>query len=99
MLYVPSLLPFVVISLGTFLLFQSDKQVVASVWQTVIRQMKNPTYALLGALVFVTLMMMGGNYSAVNHVGQVLMIFQAIIGRCLLHFRHNRFVFGFSNDF
>jgi lactate permease len=34
--------------------------------------MKNPIYALLGALVFVKLMMMGGESSAVNTIGNLL---------------------------
>ncbi len=71
-LFIPSLIPFVLISFITFWLYQSSKQNIKQVLKTTLTQMKNPTFALLGALVFVSLMMMGGNNSAVNHVGNVL---------------------------
>lgn len=72
LLYVPSLLPFALISLLTFWLYRSPKDDVNRVFNKTISQMKNPVLALLGALVFVNLMMMGGDRSAVNTIGNLL---------------------------
>jgi L-lactate transport len=69
LLYVPSIIPFVVISLLTLLIFRS-RSLKAVAGQT-IEQMRNPTLALLGALVFVNLMMMGDD-SAVSRIGNNL---------------------------
>ena len=71
-LYVPSFIPFGVISLFTFWIYKSPKQRITSVFSITVNQMQKPTYALLGALVFVNLMMMGGESSAVNTIGNVL---------------------------
>ncbi len=68
-LYVPSLVPFVLISFICFFLFKSQKR-IKPVFNSTIAQMNNPTKALLGALVFVNLMMMGGETSAVTNIGQ-----------------------------
>ncbi|MFW6371887.1 MAG: L-lactate permease, partial [Bacteroidota bacterium] len=72
LLYVPSLIPFGLVSLITFWIFNSPKRDIKAVFGTTVQQMIKPTYALLGALVFVNLMMMGGERSAVNTIGQVL---------------------------
>lgn len=71
LLYVPSILPFAVISLITYWLYSKKRSDVASVWRETVSQMQNPTKALLGALVFVNLMMMG-EVSAVDNIGQSL---------------------------
>jgi lactate permease len=71
-LYVPSILPFVVISLITFLIYRSKRKAATGVLNETVTQMVNPTRALLGALVFVNLMMMGGESSAVANIGQTL---------------------------
>jgi lactate permease len=70
-LYVPSVLPFVLISVVTFLLYSTSTKQAKSVLQETTQQMVNPTKALLGALVFVNLMMMG-DASAVDNIGQSL---------------------------
>lgn len=72
LLYVPSILPFALISILAFVWNKSTMTEVRETLATTITQMKNPTLALLGALVFVNLMMMGGEDSAVNHIGQSL---------------------------
>ncbi|MFW5657754.1 MAG: L-lactate permease [Bacteroidota bacterium] len=72
LLYVPSLIPFGLVSLITFWVFGTPKRDIKAVFGTTVQQMIKPTYALLGALVFVNLMMMGGESSAVNTIGQVL---------------------------
>jgi lactate permease len=71
-LYVPSILPFVFISLLAFWWYRSPGSMVKSAFSSTLKQMKNPTLALLGALVFVNLMMMGGADSAVNKIGESL---------------------------
>ncbi len=68
-LYVPSILPFLFISLMTFWWSRSPPSLVRKAFSITMSQMKNPTLALLGALVFVNLMMMGGEESAVNKIG------------------------------
>lgn len=72
LLYVPSLLPFAVISLITFKLQKSSAKDIKSVLSITLEKMEKPIYALLGSLVFVNLMMMGGDNSAVNNIGRVL---------------------------
>lgn len=70
LLYVPSIIPFVVISLLTFLMFPRGS--FKEVGKATVSQMKLPVLALLGALVFVNLMMMGGESSVVTLIGKNL---------------------------
>ena len=72
LLYVPSILPFGLISIVAFIWSGTKKDRIAGVWNETISQMKNPILALFGALVFVNLMMMGGNNSAVALIGNHL---------------------------
>jgi lactate permease len=72
LLYVPSLIPFVVISIITFTLYKSQFIVVKNVFNGTVHQMIRPTLALMGALVFVTLMMMGGENAPVAVIGSSL---------------------------
>lgn len=72
LLYVPSILPFVVISMVTFWLYKSPWREAKSTFLATVKQMQKPVLALFGALVFVNLMMMGEDASAVNRIGQVL---------------------------
>lgn len=72
LLYVPSFIPFVVIALMTAYLFRMSLPGVNQVLRRSIDQMKLPAVALLGALVFVKLMMMGGQTSAVKEMGLAL---------------------------
>lgn len=69
-LYVPSVLPFAFISLLTFLLYRKKANKLKTVFNETVDQMRGPTLALLGALVFVGLMMMGGESSAVTLIGK-----------------------------
>ena len=70
LLYVPSLLPFVLI--GCITLFIHGSGNVQRVALETCEQMKKPVLALFGALVFVKLMMMGGDNSAVMLIGKHL---------------------------
>ncbi|RDV24517.1 L-lactate permease [Alteromonas aestuariivivens] len=69
-LYVPSLLPFVVIALATLWLHRQGSAKEALVHTK--QKMAGPFFALLGALVFVQLMMLGDSASAVNQIGNHL---------------------------
>lgn len=71
-LYVPSLLPFLLISLLAFLWYGNTKATISSTFKETYLQMIKPTYALMGTLVFVGLMMMGGEKSPVNLIGENL---------------------------
>lgn len=70
LLYVPSILPFGLISLITFYLYSSNK--LKPVFNETANQMRKPVIALLGALVFVNLMMLGKEESAVALIGKNL---------------------------
>jgi lactate permease len=59
LLYIPCLIPFILVSLIAFVLFKAKGQVIRRVTTEAVVQMKNPTLALLGALVFVKLLMLG----------------------------------------
>jgi len=69
-LYVPSIIPFGVIALVTLWLYRQGS--VRGVFVETVDQMRRPIIALLGALVFVNLMMMGGEQSAVALIGSNL---------------------------
>jgi lactate permease len=71
-LYVPSVIPFLLISYLTFAWFKSGKKIQKQVWSETLSQMQKPTLALLGALIFVNLMMMGKETSAVSQIGNSL---------------------------
>ncbi len=58
-LYVPCLIPFILISVIAFLVFRAKGQVIVRVTSESVSQMKKPTLALLGALVFVQLLKLG----------------------------------------
>lgn len=72
LLYVPSIIPFIFIALITFFLYKSNGSTVRGVFRSSLFQMKAPTLALFGALIFVKLMMMGGEDAAVHRIGIAL---------------------------
>ncbi|AFG37663.1 L-lactate permease [Spirochaeta africana] len=72
LLYVPSLIPFALISLLTFIWYRSSRRSISSVFRASTDQMRNPAKALLGALVFVNLMMHGGDTAPVVIIGETL---------------------------
>jgi len=69
-LYVPSLIPFGVIALLTMQLYERGR--TRDVFAETIEQMRKPVLALFGALVFVNLMMLGDEQSAVTRIGSHL---------------------------
>jgi lactate permease len=72
LLYVPSIIPFVLVSGITFMIYGSGRKSVRQVVTNTYQQMKKPALALFGALIFVNLMMMGGESSPVTLIGQGL---------------------------
>jgi lactate permease len=69
--YVPSLIPFIAISLIALAL-NRDMAKTRILFRITYKQMRGPAMALLGALVFVNLMMMDGDHSAVKLIGDHL---------------------------
>lgn len=69
-LYVPSILPFVFIGLITLRAFKQG--LLSEVFSHTQSSMHKPILALMGALVFVNLMMLGDEQSAVSLIGQHL---------------------------
>lgn len=69
-LYVPSLLPFGAIALLSLAWYRNAA--MGDVVAGTVAQMRKPVVALFGALVFVNLMMMGGDGSAVTLIGKNL---------------------------
>lgn len=72
LLYVPSLIPFVLISVVSWRLLGAPAGTARKVWQESAERMRNPVLALLGALVLVRLLMVGGETSAVMLIGHSL---------------------------
>jgi lactate permease len=68
-LYVPSILPFIAISFLAFIWFKTNSKTISNAFKETALQMKKPTLALLGTLIFVGLMMMGDEKSPVNLIG------------------------------
>jgi lactate permease len=72
LLYVPSLIPFILIAVVSWRVFAAPAGIAHKVWQESTARMRQPVLALLGALVFVRLLMVGGEQSAVMLIGQSL---------------------------
>lgn len=72
LLYVPSFIPFVLISAVSWCLLAAPAGTATKVWHESAQRMRNPVIALLGALVFVQLLMVGGDRSAVILIGHSL---------------------------
>ncbi len=71
-LYVPSLLPFGLIVLICFGLFRLGREPVGRIGTETLDRVRGPVVALLGALVFVKLFMMGGPTSAASILGTTM---------------------------
>lgn len=71
-LYIPALIPFFIIAGITFFLFKADNRTMKKVAAESYRQMKKPIAALLGALVFVKLLMVGGQNASTMLIGKAL---------------------------
>jgi lactate permease len=72
LLYVPSLIPFVLISIVSWRVLGAPAGTARTVWRETAGRMRNPVLALLGALVFLRLLMVGGEKSSVMLIGHSL---------------------------
>ena len=72
LLYVPSLVPFFLVAGVSFLVLRMPGQQVASVWRESFERMRRPIVALMGALVFVRLLMVGGEDACTSIIGNEL---------------------------
>ncbi len=71
-LYVPSLIPFILISFISFRVLNTPAGTAKLVWNQTFVCMINPVFSLLGALVLVGLLMAGEEASAVMVVGRAM---------------------------
>ncbi len=67
-LYIPCLIPFVLISVISFFLFKTSAKKSTQAFTDSVKQMKNPALALLGALVFVQLLKLGTAEAQANTI-------------------------------
>lgn len=72
LLYIPAILPFWLVSFGMLAICKSRISEVSQVVSNTVSQMKKPLFALTGALIFVTLMMMGEKSAPVYLIGDNL---------------------------
>lgn len=72
LLYVPSLIPFVLISVVTFVIYRMSVKNVQAVFCETGARIVNPFLALLGALVYVRLIMTGGDSATTVLIGNAL---------------------------
>lgn len=72
LLYVPFLIPFILISLISMWILNVTQGTLKNVWNQTAARMFNPILALLGALVLVGLLMVGDETSSVMIVGRGL---------------------------
>jgi lactate permease len=71
-LYVPSVIPFILVSMLTFLIMRTPGEGVRAVWKDSLTRVLKPIGAFLGALVLVKLLMAGGEDSAAAVLGRGL---------------------------
>jgi len=69
LLYIPSIIPFFLVSVIAFFVFKMKHQDIKQVWLESYHRMYRPILALLGALVFVKLIMSGGDQSCAKIIG------------------------------
>ncbi len=69
LLYVPSIVPFFLVSAIAFVVFKMKRQDIKQVWLESYHRMYRPILALLGALVFVKLIMAEGDQSCAQIIG------------------------------
>ncbi len=70
LLYIPSLLPFIFIGISTLLLYRFKSK--SEVFAVTASRLTGPVQALIGALIFVNLMMLGNADSPVSKIGNHL---------------------------
>jgi lactate permease len=71
-LYVPSIIPFLITAVLAFLLFRSPSTMLPAALRETIARIGKPVIALFGALVFVNLLMVDGNRASTMILGDAL---------------------------
>lgn len=69
LLYIPSLIPFAVIAIVCFFFFKISAKQIQDIWSESLGQITKPLYAMLGAMVFVKLFMLGGERAPASLLG------------------------------
>jgi lactate permease len=77
-LYIPALIPFLLISIVAFGVFRLDKAVILQLFSETYQRMIHPIMALLGALVMVKLLMIDGHQAMVMIIGD---FFAGVVGQ------------------
>ena len=72
LLYVPSIIPFFIVSGITFVIYQSKKGKIQQSWSETWQRMKKPIIALLAALIFVKLLLVGNDQALSVMIGESL---------------------------
>ncbi len=72
LLYVPSIIPFFLISFIAFWTYKKGKRTIKKTWSESWRRMKKPIIALLAALIFVKLLMVDGEMALTMIIGRSL---------------------------
>ncbi len=71
LLYIPSIVPFFLVSALAFWLFKMNRVSIREVWDESYERVHRPILALLGALVFVKLLMVDGDNACTMVIGNV----------------------------
>ena len=72
LLFVPFLIPFVLVSLLAIPALRIQREPALSAWRDTLKRLARPAIALVGALVLVKLMMLGGESSPVMLIGRAM---------------------------
>ncbi len=72
LLYVPLLIPFVLVSLLAIPALRIRRDAALSAWAETLRRLARPSLALVGALVLVKMLMLGGDASPVMLIGRAM---------------------------
>ncbi|MFU8827932.1 MAG: L-lactate permease, partial [Phycisphaerales bacterium] len=72
LLFVPFLIPFVLVSLLSIPALRIQREAAVSAWTDTLKRLARPAVALVGALVLVKLMMLGGEASPVMLIGRAM---------------------------
>ncbi|MCC5822149.1 MAG: L-lactate permease [Phycisphaerales bacterium] len=72
LLFVPFLVPFVLVCLVSVPLLRIRREAAVSAWADTLRRLYRPAVALVGALVLVKLMMLGGEQAPVMLIGRAM---------------------------
>ncbi|TVQ82356.1 MAG: L-lactate permease [Phycisphaeraceae bacterium] len=72
LLFVPFLIPFVLVSLLAIPALRIRREAAVSAWTDTLKRLTRPAVALIGALVLVKLMMLGGEASPVMLIGRAM---------------------------